>query len=568
MDPINSIPILMLAVAVFALLASKIGVPYPTMMVVGGLVICFLPGLERFQVEPRLIFTLFLPPLLYGAAWQTSWKEFWSNRRTIFFLAVGLVLFTTAGVAALAMVIIPGFTWPGAFALGAIVSPPDAIAVTALTKKIRMPRRVVSLLEGESLVNDASALVVLKFAILAALHPMEFSWFKAAGWFVLVSAGGVGIGFAIGWLATQIHRRLRDPLIETTITFLTPYAAYLLGEQIGVSGVLAVVTAGLIVSWQAPIIMSPQERLQANVVWEFALFVLNGFVFVLVGLGLPSVLQALPDFTPRQLIEYGTVIVAGMIALRMAWVVPGTFVPWALSKRRASMIRPSFQQSVLIGWTGMRGVVSLAAALALPITLGSNPFPNRDMIIFLSFFTILVTLVLQSLTLPMFLRLLRVRTADDEAAEEREARLHASRSALNFLKELTESTDAFGDAGVELRKEYERRIERLETGPVQLPVSAVGIELSGMDLQREVLSAERLGDCGVAGKSEDNDGDIPAIDGGCGCGGTAAAGAALRRKSLGVLHLFFDAVDRGFDVHREAGDGAVVGFAGDGVGFS
>ena len=221
---------------------------------------------------------------------------------------------------------------------------------------------------------------------------------------------------------------MHDPLIETTITFLTPYAAYLIAEAAGTSGVLATVTAGLYVSWRVPIMMDPQVRLQANMVWEFALFTLNGFVFVLLGLGLPTVLRNLPeDFTPGALIKYGTLIVSGMIVLRMAWVVPGMFLPWLVSRRRANVIRPSAQQTILIGWTGMRGVVSLAAALALPITLDSGKdFPNRDIIIFLSLFTLLDTLVLQSLTLPMVIRLLRVRNADDEAAEEHEARLHAA----------------------------------------------------------------------------------------------------------------------------------------------
>jgi CPA1 family monovalent cation:H+ antiporter len=492
MDPVTTVVVLMLAVAVFALLASKIGIPYPTMMVIGGLVICCVPRLHTVDLEPRLIFTLFLPPLLYGAAWQTSWKEFWTNRRPIFLLAVGLVLFTTAGVALLAMHFIPGFTWPTAFALGAIVSPPDAIAVTAMTKKIRLPKRIILLLEGESLVNDASALVALKFAI-AATVTGQFSMAHAAGEFVLASGGGVLLGLLIGWTVAEIHLRMRDPLIETTITFLTPYATYLLGEQIHVSGVLATVAAGLYVSWRAPSIMKPQVRLETNAVWAFVLFMLNGFVFVLVGLGLPAVMKALPDFTVAQLIGYGVLLTTGMIVLRMAWVVPGTFLPWLLTRhRRKGDPRPSIAQTILLGWTGMRGVVSLAAALALPTVISTGqPFPNRGVIIFLSFFIILVTLVLQSLTLPMVVRLLGAQTAEDQAAEEREARLYAARVALSFLKDLTESTDAFGELGVELRTHYERRISRLESGPVALPISAVGIDTNFMDLQREALSAER-----------------------------------------------------------------------------
>jgi CPA1 family monovalent cation:H+ antiporter len=485
--------VLMLAVAVLALLASKVGVPYPTMMVVGGLVIFFvLQGKLTLTLDPKIIFTLFLPPLLYGAAWQMSWREFWAARRQIFLLAVGLVLFTTAGIALLVMWLIPGFTWPAAFALGAIISPPDAIAVTAMTKKVRLPRRLILLLEGESLVNDASALVALKFAVAAAMTG-TFSLVHATGQFLFVAAGGVLLGAGVGWLVAEIHRRMRDPLVETAITFLTPYATYLLGEQIHVSGVLATVAAGLYVSWQAPTIMKPQVRLESYAVWGFVLFVLNGFVFVMLGLGLPAVLRELPDFSTRQLIGYGVLVTAGIVLLRMAWVVPGSFIPWLVTRgRRKPEPRPSARQSLLLGWTGMRGVVSLAAALALPITISSgDPFPNRGIIIFLTFFVILVTLVVQSLTLPMVVRLIGVQTAEDEAAEEREARLHAARAAMSFLKDLTESTDAFGDMGRELKEEYDRRIAYLEAGPAPLPVAAAGFDTSFMDLQREVLSAQR-----------------------------------------------------------------------------
>ncbi|HVT82793.1 MAG TPA: Na+/H+ antiporter [Phycisphaerae bacterium] len=511
MDAATTVILLMLAVTVFALLASKIGIPYPTMMVIGGLAICFVPTIlagktiQSFEIPPSLIFTIFLPPLLYGAAWQISWKEFWASRRPIFLLAVGLVLFTTAGVAGLAMLIIPGFTWATAFVLGAIVSPPDALAVTVIAKKLHLPRKLVMMLEGESLVNDASALVALKFALEAA-NTGHFSLFQAAGQFVIVSAGGVLLGLAIGWTVCAIHKRLRDPLIEITVTFLTPYAAYLLGEEIHVSGVLATVAAGLYVSWQAPIIMKPEVRIEANAVWNFVQFIMNGFVFVFVGLLLPSVVGALAsaNFTTWELISYGTLLSIGIVFLRMAWVVPGTFLPWLLVKKvRRTEQRPSVRRALLVGWTGMRGVVSLAAALALPETLMNHgravlddkgaavAFPNRGLIIYLAFFVILVTLVAQSLTMPAVVKFLKVTSAEDEAAEEREARLYAARAALTFLRDLTEATDAFGNVGLELRSDYERRIKHLESGPIALPIELVGIDTSEMDVQRETISIER-----------------------------------------------------------------------------
>jgi CPA1 family monovalent cation:H+ antiporter len=515
MDAATTVILLMLAVTIFALLASKIGIPYPTMMVIGGLLICFVPtilpqghggGVKSFEIPPSLIFTIFLPPLLYGAAWQISWKEFWASRWPIFLLAVGLVFFTTAGVAILAKLAVPGFTWATAFVLGAIVSPPDALAVTVIAKKLHLPRKLVMLLEGESLVNDASALVALKFAI-AAASTGYFSLVQATGQFVVVSAGGVVLGLAIGWVVCAVHKRLSDPLIEITVTFLTPYAAYLLGEEMHLSGVLATVSAGLYVSWQAPIIMKPEVRIEANAVWNFVQFIMNGFVFVFVGLLLPSVVGALATaekFTIWQLIRYGVILSLGIILLRMCWVVPGTFLPWLFrGKLKRNEQRPSVRRALLVGWTGMRGVVSLAAALALPEFLmvhgapvldaagNKIPFPNRGLIIYLAFFVILVTLVAQSLTMPAVVKFLGVSTAEDEAAEEREARLYAARAAVTFLRDLTEATDAFGNVGIELRNEYERRIHHLESGPSALPIELVGIDTSEMDVHREAISIER-----------------------------------------------------------------------------
>jgi CPA1 family monovalent cation:H+ antiporter len=487
-DPATSVILLMLAVTVFALLAGKIGIPYPTMMVLGGLVICFLPNLQALSIPPSLIFTIFLPPLLYGGAWQLSWKEFWAGRRPIFLLAVGLVLFTSAGVAGLAVLLIPGFTWATGFVLGAIVSPPDALAVTVIAKKLNLPRKLVTLLEGESLVNDATALVVMKIAI-DAVNTGQFSMAQAAGSFVMVSVGGVALGLLIGLVVSAVHRRLNDSMIEVTITFLTPYTAYLLGEQLGFSGVLATVTAGLYVSWKAPEVMSPQVRIEAYAVWNFVEFMLNGLVFVFVGLLLPSVLRTLPGYGSGKLLFLGCLISGGIVLLRMAWVVPGTFLPWLMSlKARRTEPRPSVARAMLIGWTGMRGVVTLAAALALP---NAPMFPNRGTIIFLAFFVIVVTLVLQSLTLPWVVRFLGIKSSDDDAAEEREARLYAVRNALNWVTDLTESTDAFGPIGVDLRNSYQRRVNNLESGPEVMPIAALGVDFGAMDLHREAISIER-----------------------------------------------------------------------------
>ena len=314
------------------------------------------------------MFLIFLPPLLYPAALMTSWRDFRANIRPIMLLAIGLVLFTTISVGYVAHYFIPLLPLAGAFALGAIISPPDAVAATAVTERLRVPQRIVSIIEGESLVNDATALVAFAFAV-EALNTGTFSLAQAALRFVIVSIGGIAIGLGVGWIASQVQRRLDDPPVQITISILTPFAAYLSATQVNVSGVLAVVSAGLFLGWRAPEIINSRMRLQAYPVWEMIVFLLNGVVFILIGLQLPEVLQVLSSksLPPGHLLGYAALISALVIVVRFIWVFAATYLPRWLSKSlRARDPAPSWRQVTIVAWTGMRGVVSLAAAMALP----------------------------------------------------------------------------------------------------------------------------------------------------------------------------------------------------------
>src|ERR1043166_4977036 len=332
MDVIEVVLGLLVAVAVLALLAKKLPIPYPILLVLGGLSLALVPGLPQVRLEPDLVFVFFLPPLLYPAAIFTSWRDLRANLRPISLLAVGLVLFTTAAVGFLAHHFIPDCPLAAGFVLGAIISPPDAIAATAIAERLSVPRRIVTILEGESLVNDATALVAFRFAV-AAVVTGSFSLAHAAGQFVIVAVGGILIGLAVGWLTAWIQKPIDDPPVEITISLLTPFAAYLPAEQLGVSGVLAVVTAGLYHGWRIPEITSSRTRLQAGPVWEMVEFLLNGFIFLLIGLQLPEVLQHLSGRSIPQLVWYAFVISIAVIVMRILWVFPATYLPRLMFKR-------------------------------------------------------------------------------------------------------------------------------------------------------------------------------------------------------------------------------------------
>src|SRR5581483_4395580 len=363
---------LLVAIAALALLARRIKVPYPILFVIGGLVVALIPGLPSLRLQPELVFYLFLPPLIFPSALFTSWRDFHANLRPILLLAIGLVLFTTVVVGWLAHYLVLDLP----------------LAATSITQRLGVPRRIVTVLEGESLVNDASALVALKFAV-AAMVSGAFSLPAACLSFVLVSVGGVALGLAIGWVSVQIQKWIDDPPVQIIVSLLTPFAAYLGAERMEVSGVLAVVTAGLYVGWRSPEIADAKTRLQAYPFWEMVVYLLNGTVFILIGLQLPEVLHELKGESITRLCGQGALISLAVIVVRIIWVFPATYLPRLLSpKLRQRDPFPGWRNVTIVAWTGMRGVVSLAAALGLPSTM-----PGRNHIIFFTFCVILATLV-------------------------------------------------------------------------------------------------------------------------------------------------------------------------------
>src|SRR5437879_6390230 len=463
MSIVETVMGLLAAVAALALLARKIPVPYPILLVLGGLGLALIPGLPQARLDPELVFLVFLPPLLYPAALFTPWRDFRANLRPILLLALGLVLFTTAAVGFLVHYFIPELPLAAGFVLGAIISPPDAIAAMAIAEHIRVPRRIVTILEGESLVNDATALVAFRFAV-AAVVSGSFSLGHAGMHFLLVGIGGIGVGLLVGYITLWIQKRIDDAPIEITLSLLTPFAAYLPAEQFGVSGVLAVVTTGLYHGWRIPEMTTSRTRLAAGPVWRMLEFLLNGFIFLLIGLQLPAVLHHLSARAPSQLVWYAVLISIAVILIRILWVFPATYLPRLLfSSIRRCDPYPAWQHVTIVAWTGMRGVVSLAAALALPLTVqDGSPFPGRELILFLTFVVILATLVVQGLSLPALIRWLGVEDDRSEEKEERQARLLANQSALARIEELAGSDPVSRDTAQRIRSEYEDRIRQLE----------------------------------------------------------------------------------------------------------
>ncbi|HUD49393.1 MAG TPA: Na+/H+ antiporter [Candidatus Baltobacteraceae bacterium] len=483
---------LVLAVAGLALLARKLQIAYPIPLVIGGLLLGFFPGLPVLRLDPDLVFILFLPPLLYTAAFFTPWRDFHANIAPILRLAIGLVLFSTVAVAWFAHQFM-GFPLAAAFVLGAINSPPDAVAATAITQGLRVPRWIVTVLDGESLVNDAASLTTYRFAVVATVTG-AFSLAEASVRFVIAVTGGIIVGLLMGWLASSVQRRLDDPPVQTTLSLLTPYITYLAAERIHFSGVLAVVIAGLYVGWRAPEVLTARMRLVAYAVWSMVVFLLNGFIFILLGLQLPEVVHGISRHSLGGAVWLAVLVVGLLIAVRFLWFFASFYIRRAISRvtRRRSPER-SLRHLVLMSWAGMRGVDSLAAALALPlVTRSGAPFPDRAMIVFLTFSVILATLVLQGLTLSPIIRWLRIVDDSSLEEEERQARLKANQAGLAKLAEVAKLRHVEEGLVGRLRAEYEDRIQQLAapepgTGPTKLSLYSPEYE----KLLREILGVER-----------------------------------------------------------------------------
>ena len=474
------------------MISRRTGIPYPILFVIGGLFIGFIPILPRqLTLDPDLIFFLILPPLLYIQAFYTSWRDFRFYLRPILLLAIGLVVTTTVIVAYVAYWMIPLADGTGhlplaaGFVLGAIISPPDAIAASAIAQRLGLPRRVVTILEGESLVNDATSLVIFKLALAAVgvtVPLMGKAWLP--GEFIYVSVGGIAFGLAIGRVIAWIRRRVVDagPQMTLCIGLMTPYLSYLVADQfLHVSGVLAVVATGLYVGWDAPESMTHSIRLHVQAVWEMIIFLLNGIVFVLIGLQLPGILRSMhEDWWPRPLYQ-AAIICLICIVVRMLWMFPGAYLPRLIRRVRDTEEKPDWRQVTVIGWSGMRGVVSLAAALALE---GYPDFPRPHLVQFIAFSVILTTLVFQGLTLPPLIRYLGVGDDGIPALEENKARRQLLKAVFAKIDELREEQKIPLSAIELIEKTYAER-SLLFDDPLM-------DEIGWSDTRHHVLSVRRL----------------------------------------------------------------------------
>lgn len=456
-------------------IVNKRKLPFPVILVFAGLIIGFIPQLPNLELDPDVVFVIMLPPLLYDAASKTSWLEFKTSIRPISALAITLVFFTTGAVAITAYYLIPGFTWPLAFVLGAVISPPDAVAASGIIKGLGLNKKVITILEGESLVNDASALIAYRYAVLAVTTGTFVFW-QAGVQFLLVSVVGIVIGFVTGFLFVLAHKKIENnPLVETSLTLLAPFVAYLAAEHFHMSGVLAVVTAGLVISRKSPEIFASQARMRTRVVWDTIIFLLNGFIFILIGLQLPSIIKDLGRYPFATILGYGLIISLVTIIVRIIWVFGGAY--WLSFFQKNKMhgatagyeadSRNTWKNVMVVAWTGTRGVISLAAALALPLALDDgSAFPKRSSIIFLAFVVIFVTLVVQGLTLPFLVRWLKINPEDNTDEEERELQLYLASSTLHFIEH---EFPVQGDTRLQqqLKNKYEQQVRKL-TKEIQL----------------------------------------------------------------------------------------------------
>ena len=484
--------LLLVSAAALLLLAEPLRVPYPILLVLGGLLLGFGPGVPTVRLPPDLVLVGILPPLLYSAAYNTGLRELRQNLRPISLLALGLVTATTVSVAAVAHAAM-GLSWPAGFVLGAVVSPTDPLAATSIGRRFGVPRRPLAIIEGESLVNDGSALVLFKFAV-AAVVTGSFSLAHAAASLVWTVLAGIGVGLVIGHGIRLVRRRLDNPPLEVMIAFLTGYFTFLPASALGASGVLAVVTAGVYMGWHTPELTTVETRLQGRAFWSIFNFLLNALLFGLVGLQLQPILRGVSGHSASQLTAYAVAVAGVVIATRIVWVVPLTYLPRLLFPRILERDPyPPWQQPAFVCWTGMRGAVTLAAALAMPLTTDAGAsFPDRDLIVFVAFCVVLATLVLQGGTLPLVIRLLGLEDDGLDAKEDAKARIHAAEAAIARLEELIEDGAVRADTAERLRGLYRFRSTRFRARFDEGDDGAIEEQsLAYQRVRRELLDAER-----------------------------------------------------------------------------
>jgi CPA1 family monovalent cation:H+ antiporter len=458
---LGTVLVLLCAVVLFTTVARRLRLPYPSLLALGGLVMALVPGLPRFQLAPEAVLLVFLPPLLFGAGWRIPLREFLSLARPISVLAIGLVLFTTLGIGMSAHLLDPTLPLAAAVVLGAIVSPTDPLAASAVARQVRLPQRIITLLEGESLANDATGLVVYRIAIAAATTG-SFSMLGGATDFILMAAGGVATGLVVGLISVGLQRLVDDPPIEFAVQLLTGYAAYLPAERVGFSGVFAAASAGLLCGHFWSYALGARSRLQAVAVWDTLDFLLNALLFLLLGLQLPMVLAESSHLSLGRLLATGLGVSLLAILLRMGWMFAGAL----LGRMRPSGPTPPANVIALLGWSGMRGVLSLATALAVPrLTLSGAPFPGRASILFYAFSVIVVTLVVQGLSLPWVIRWLRIPVDEPRMEARRLARIGTARAARDRLEQLIAVEDELTRGlASELRARYQRLLDDLDAG--------------------------------------------------------------------------------------------------------
>ena len=485
--------ILLAVLAGTALLARRINVVPAILLLLTGIGLAFVPGMPSLELPPELVLLVVLPPLIYSASVAMSWREFKSNLRPIILLSVGCVIFTAFAVAAATHYLI-GLPWEVGFLLGAIVAPPDVVAPLAIARKLGMPRRILVVLEGEGLANDATALILYRFAVVA-ISTGVFSLPKATGTFAAIVVGEMMFGAAIGWISLRARHRARDPQVEITLSLLTPYIAYWIPEHFGGSGVIATVACGLYISWNGPLLISSATRLQGIFFWDLVIYLIEGLLFLLTGFQMRSLLEKSKAFPLDDILSATALVAVIVIVARFAWVYPATYLPRLLNRRlRERDPMPSWRTVFVIAFTGVRGAVSLAAALALPFALpNGEAFPSRDLILFVSFGVIFITLVGLGLGLPPVVRWLGVNQAGrDEHIAEHESEIAARRealaAALQSLDAMTDDRELSDEVVKLLRARHETRANQL---PDSLDPDRHDASAAGTELTRELIVAER-----------------------------------------------------------------------------
>ena len=484
---------LLAAIAALLAAAPVVRVPYPIFLVLGGLALGFVPGVPSLVLPPDVVLVAVLPPLLYSSAFFTSLRELRANMRPISALAIGLVVLTMGAVALVADWAVDDMSWAAAFVLGAVVAPTDAIAATAIMRRLGVPRRIVTVVEGEALVNDGTALVLYRVAVAATVSGV-FSFWNASWHLVWSIVGGVAIGLAVGFVVAEVRRRLDNPPVEVTIALMTGYFAFIPANAADASGVLAVVTAGVFLGWQTPELTSVQTRLQGLAVWEIVTFVLNALLFALVGLQLSRILDALTGTSARQLTVWALLVTGTVVLTRLVWTYVVSYLPKRASLRLGRRDHvPPVTYPLVVTWSGMRGAVSLAAALAIPLTThAGTPFPHRDLIIFLTFCVILGTLVVQGLTLPAVIRGAGLEPDHLDEKEEAKARIRAADAALTRLEELEVEDWVQEETAGRLRGLYGFRRNRFASRFDADSDGAIEEQSQNYQrLRRELLEAER-----------------------------------------------------------------------------